>query len=841
MEGQDLSAELVIWEELAVTEMRLQLMSTLIKIKVGLADVEEFNLGLRGNLRNPENKGLTLIQEKKVVTSAMEVKMRDEQITKSKLMKSREDARRELAKKFKKNSKTYRSKIRKLRAAALAKKEEYREWYNKKIEHLKFKYREDKEDKLDTIPPEMMNFASLSIFDREKYRNLEALTFDITCVGEVNLTNETEKVIKMHPKFSLMEPLKEGGSEFEQESAYAKYRIQRSKELEETLEEANTEEMQLTPEQEEYMEEQEAMSRLTFDPVEKVFDDRKLRVTDLKECSRVTLPKPLPNKEETMIEMRREIHTNIYNTYRKERCNQEGEQKPNLSPEEQEGLKTLRDRIKKKEILVMKTDKSGKMCVTTPEEYIKMGLVHAGKDKIISWRKINEMEKEINGHSIAWAKMHNSGENHGHQGRVMDSKVNRSNNRSTMYVVYKDHKSEPGKTRPIATGCSGNTRALSNSVSSFLESVANSIENKFECISSEDMLNSTKEANKIMAEYMKKWKQKRLEKLRCKTCKYKEESLTHCHLCKDDMSEDETEIMEMHYDCDACGEEWRSRMEQECKECGPGIFWEDQEVCLLGLDVVALFPSMSSVITGRIVREHVRKSQLKIEGFDWMQGGRYIVVNRKYTGDLDCLRDVLPWKRNKGSVIPGMKSKELNSKKGDIKEKWNFPKKEPTKKQIREMQARIAEIGVRFLFENFVYKFSGENYHQQAGGPIGARVTMAAARIVMSDWGEKWRNILEGAGVMIGMLDGYVDDVRNNSTCLKYGTRWNEKEKKFKITEEAKQEDLILRKEMHETSNERMGRVCLPAINSINRDLVFTKEVPEEFEENKLPTLDFSL
>ena len=46
---------------------------------------------------------------------------------------------------------------------------------------------------------------------------------------------------------------------------------------------------------------------------------------------------------------------------------------------------------------------------------------------------------------------------------------------------------------------------------------------------------------------------------------------------------------------------------------------------------------------------------------------------------------------------------------------------------------------------------------------------------------------------------------------------------------------------MHETSNERMGRICLPAINSINRDLVFTKEVPEEFEDNKLPTLDFFL
>ena len=120
-------------------------------------------------------------------------------------------------------------------------------------------------------------------------------------------------------------------------------------------------------------------------------------------------------------------------------------------------------------------DKSGKLCVASIEEYVKMGLVHAGKDKHISWGKIEEIEKQINGHSIAWFKMHGTGENHGHKDRVIDSKVTRSKNRSTMYVVYKDHKKEPGKSRPIVTGCSGNTRGLNNSVSNLLESVANTI------------------------------------------------------------------------------------------------------------------------------------------------------------------------------------------------------------------------------------------------------------------------------------------------------------------------------------------------------------------------------
>ena len=122
MEGQDLSATSKIWEDLAVTEMRLQLMSRLMKIKVGLADIEEFNLGLKGNLRNPQNEKLTEMQDRKIVKASMEVKMRDEQIVKKKLMKTREQARTRVAKILGKNSKRYRTTIRAFRDAALAKK-----------------------------------------------------------------------------------------------------------------------------------------------------------------------------------------------------------------------------------------------------------------------------------------------------------------------------------------------------------------------------------------------------------------------------------------------------------------------------------------------------------------------------------------------------------------------------------------------------------------------------------------------------------------------------------------------------------------------------------------------
>ena len=39
-------------------------------------------------------------------------------------------------------------------------------------------------------------------------------------------------------------------------------------------------------------------------------------------------------------------------------------------------------------------------------------------------------------------------------------------------------------------------------------------------------------------------------------------------------------------------------------------------VCILGNDVVSLFPSLDSKDTGKIVREEVQRSSIEIDGFN---------------------------------------------------------------------------------------------------------------------------------------------------------------------------------------------------------------------------------
>ena len=262
---------------------------------------------------------------------------------------------------------------------------------------------------------------------------------------------------------------------------------------------------------------------------------------------------------------------------------------------------------------------------------------------------------------------------------------------------------------------------------------------------------------------------------------------------------------------------------------------EDYSLCIIGNDVISLFPSLDSITTGKIVREEVARSTMKIEGFNTRLGLRYIAMNEEYTSDLGPLRRLLPTRMTKPGVKPTMKCKWVNNKEVLDDEDWVYPPLTPTAAQIRLITGHVAEIGTRTLFENFVYQFGGVAYHQQQGGPIGARVTMCAARMVMQHWARGYTVILLNAGLRIPLLGGYVDDGRQGSTTLRRGMVFDEERKEFVFDEVQKRID----DEEKEPDNKRMARICLPAMNSVNKNLKFTTECPEDFPRKRLPTLDF--
>ena len=144
---------------------------------------------------------------------------------------------------------------------------------------------------------------------------------------------------------------------------------------------------------------------------------------------------------------------------------------------------------------------------------------------------------------------------------------------------------------------------------------------------------------------------------------------------------------------------------------------------------------------------------------------------------------------------------------------------------------------VVFIFNNFTYTFGGDLFVQLFGGPIGARITMAVARLVMQEWKEQYDKILERSGIEELLSGLYVDDGRAYQRKLRWGERFCENLKKFIFNVDVENADKLDRVDREQLTRQEVLR----AMNSVNKDLSFTMELCSDFPDKKLPTLSFSL
>ena len=515
IDGRELGGMLKLWKECAISEARIKLIADLKMRKLGFNEIEQFGLGLKYSLKSKKLAEKNDKPIESVIQAAMKIKLRDEIHHNQEMKREKNTERRKLAKKHHQQTETYKKTMRYLKQEAEKERREHTLKYRKKADHLEKRYREKEKDEEETeMPPGMEEMRHLSVFSEEKYNRIERKETKVHRIGDIELTKEEEILLKRSPKFSIPMRLEEDTLSKEMEKAYSLMRMELRDE-----EEGEEIETEKDEEKEQKRKEEEARMRQVFDPLEKNYDEGKKRVTDLEECSRVVLPKPLSVRRETEIEMRREAHNNVYQEYRREFCNKEGEQKMNLTEEERLGLKRIQKRIKDGDMIVMKTDKSGKMSVTDRENYVKMGQEHVKDDKRIDREEVKKIDKLMNEHSAAWCNMWGTGRHHGQEDRIVSSKTTRSENTAKLYLTHKDHKKDPGKTRPIGTANCSNTRGFANCVSDLLEALANSEEDSYEVISSEDLISSTKNHNKEVEEIRKDIAKRVKRKIECIKCK----------------------------------------------------------------------------------------------------------------------------------------------------------------------------------------------------------------------------------------------------------------------------------------------------------------------------------
>ena len=136
------------------------------------------------------------------------------------------------------------------------------------------------------------------------------------------------------------------------------------------------------------------------------------------------------------------------------------------------------------------------------------------------------------------------------------------------------------------------------------------------------------------------------------------------------------------------------------------------------------------------------KTDIKVEEVDYKELGIYIAHNWSPGKiKLEGLNKACPSRRfNRGPrpTIHGKEAKGGKQSGGGAESKWEFQNHELNDWEMKKLIAASIEIGIIASFKNHIYCFGGKGYRQKKGGPIGSRLTMAVARVVMLIF---WENI----------------------------------------------------------------------------------------------------
>ena len=133
--------------------------------------------------------------------------------------------------------------------------------------------------------------------------------------------------------------------------------------------------------------------------------------------------------------------------------------------------------MKAGELAIAQTDKSGKFCVLTKEQYMEAATVHIKDDRKLSLEESKMIENHLNGHMRWWAEMTCLSDNWNQRDRAVRNLLNHGLAVCPLTLLIKDHKiwsvesGESPPSRPVICGNVGGNRAMSEYMSLFLEPV----------------------------------------------------------------------------------------------------------------------------------------------------------------------------------------------------------------------------------------------------------------------------------------------------------------------------------------------------------------------------------
>ena len=184
-----------------------------------------------------------------------------------------------------------------------------------------------------------------------------------------------------------------------------------------------------------------------------------MRVTDFPTNKEVYLPDERPNDVEVGLQAFSADMLEVARKYIKDNVDKNGNVKVgNLTKTQEAGLKDLENLVKENHI-VTKTDKSGRQCLLTENEYIQVGQQHVSRDPVKSRKEMEKNEDILNCHAIQFCRLLGVCDGNNCARRLKSALMNQNTYPPSLYFTIKDHKQmvagEPLPARPVC----GATRA----------------------------------------------------------------------------------------------------------------------------------------------------------------------------------------------------------------------------------------------------------------------------------------------------------------------------------------------------------------------------------------------
>jgi hypothetical protein len=550
----------------------------------------------------------------------------------------------------------------------------------------------------------------------------------------------------------------------------------------------------LTAEELKRAQEVEDEARRVINLEEKTVDFSKKRVTDFKTCRRITLPSPLEGDVEAKLKT---LEGGLEGAILREEKRVLGlaKKETQLTDQEVRGKESLKEREKEKEGVYMTCDKSGKCAFVSAESYDEKMKEHMNDDTIVTLREVELEEQKMSAMASQLSRILKMGEGWKQVDRVLQAVKSEHTGVPVLDGMLKDHKlTEKLPVRPVCKSGRSPNGVLSDLASDILVAVIREKTDRREL--EERRLQGETELISDLGEV------RSTEEMQAK--------VVECNL-------------------------YIERQEKIAEEKG-----EEKPIYVVGSnDVKALYPSCLTEPSARVVRQSVEKSELDfnvdIPSLTLFLASTMEVEELKKEG----IKHLCHSRKNKKGGKPGITSECITGseeeRRAGLKQMWRRPKYKPDRNEKMKMLGIMMQIVVTKVMKCHFYKYKNTVRRQRDGGSIGLRMTGEVATLRMLDWDEDAREKILDAGAEEAMFGRYVDDVDHVYRALPKGSEYNTETGKIQINPEKAITD-------REVEDDVITfEVIKDIINTIDKDIQMTGDVPSTNTSKRVPVLDMDM